>query len=102
MHIKTVEQKSHKKIYGKEEERQTLELDFGDTPEKLRGDNLDMYKGIWSGVISTNRFDQNSDLSTTYLGMMDTTRPSKIKAEEKFSISEQRYTKGIFIRWNRM
>ena len=31
---------------GKEEERQILELDYGDIPETLRGDYLDMYKGI--------------------------------------------------------
>ena len=31
--IKAVHQKSHKKICGKEEERQILKLDFGDTPE---------------------------------------------------------------------
>ena len=45
-----------------------------------------MYKGIQSEVISTIRFDDNSDLSTTYLGRIDTTRTSKIRAEEKFPI----------------
>ena len=70
-----------------------LELDFGDTPEKLKV-YLDMYKGIQSEVISTTRFDENSDLSTTYLGRIDTTRVSKIKVEEKFPISEQGYTIG--------
>ena len=67
--IKAIDQKSHKKIYdkSKEEETQILELDFGDTPEKLRGDYLDMYEGIQSEVISTPRFDENSDLSTMYL-----------------------------------
>ena len=47
-------------------ERHILELDFGDTPGKLRGDYLDIYKGIQSEVISITRFDENSDLSTTY------------------------------------
>ena len=37
------------------------------------------------------RFDENSDLSTTYLGIIDITRTSKIKADEKFSISDQGY-----------
>ena len=58
--IKALHQKSHKKIWGKEEERQILELDFGDTPEKLRGEYLDMYERIQSEVISTTRFDENS------------------------------------------
>ena len=39
--IKTVAQKSYKKIYDTEEERQILQLNFGNTPEKLRGDYLD-------------------------------------------------------------
>ena len=34
--IKTIDQKSHKKIDKKEEERQVLELDLGDMPEKLK------------------------------------------------------------------
>ena len=58
MDIKTIDQKSHKKIHSKEEERQILELDFGDIPEKLRGKYLDMYDGIQSEVISTTRFDE--------------------------------------------
>ena len=71
-----------------------FELDFNDTPEKLKGEYLDMYEGIQPEVISTTRFDENSDLSTTYLGSIDTTRASKIKAEETFPISEQGYTIG--------
>ena len=54
-----------------EEERQMLELHFSDTPEKLKGEYLDMYKIIQSKVRSTTRFDENSDLSTTYVGRID-------------------------------
>ena len=45
-----------------------------------------MYEGSQSEVLSTNRFDESSDLSTTYLGRIDTTRACRIKAEEKFPI----------------
>ena len=48
-----------------------------------------MYRGIQSEILSTTRFDENSDLSTIYLGKVDTSKNSKIKAEESFSISEQ-------------
>ena len=41
-----------------------------------------MYVGVQSEVLSTTRFDKNSDLSTTYLGRIDMTKSSKIKAEE--------------------
>ena len=53
-----------------------------------------MYEGVQSEVLCTTRFDENSDLGMTYLGRTDTTRASKIKAEEKFPISEQGYTGG--------
>ena len=71
-----------------------LELNFRDTPDKLREEYLDIYDGIQSEILSTTRFDENSDLSTTYLGSVDTTRASKIKVEETFQISEQGYTVG--------
>ena len=39
--IRAVDQKRHKEIYNKEEEeRQILELDFGNTPDKLKGKNI--------------------------------------------------------------
>ena len=37
LYIKTINQKGHRKIYNKEEERQVLELDFSNMPEKLKG-----------------------------------------------------------------
>ena len=82
--IKIIDQKNHRKIYDrfKEEDRQILELDHGDFPEKLREDYLVIYDRIWSEVISTSRFDESSCLSTTYLGRVDTTKGSKIKAEK--------------------
>ena len=45
-------------------------------------------------MLSTTKFDANSDLGTTYLGKIDMARASKIKAEERFSISEQGYMVG--------
>ena len=43
-------------------------------------------------VISTTRFDENSDLSTTYLGRINTTRASKIKVQKKIFLYQN---KGI-------
>ena len=51
-----------------------------------------MYEGVQSEVLCSTRFDENSDLSMTYLGRIDMTRASKFKAEEKFPISEQVFT----------
>ena len=38
-----------------------LELDFEDTPEKLKEEYLDVYEGRKSEILSTTRFDENSD-----------------------------------------
>ena len=63
-------------------------------PEELKEEYLDIYEGIQSEIISTTRFDENSDLGTAYLGRVETTRISKTKAEEMFPISEQGNTVG--------
>ena len=71
-----------------------LELDFGDTSGKLKEEYLDVYKGIQSEILSTTRFDENSDLSTTYLGKEDRSKYNKFKAEESFPVLEQGFTMG--------
>ena len=74
--IKALGQKNHRKIYKRliEEDRQVIEIDFGGTPDKLLGEHLDMYDGITSEVLRNAKFDDNSDLSTTYLGRINMTR----------------------------
>ena len=42
----------------------------------------------------TSRFDENVDLSTTYLGRIDMKREEVLKAEENFPISEQGFVNG--------
>ena len=70
------------------EERDILELDFCPTPDILREEYLDVYEGIQSEILNTTRFDENSDLSTTYLGKVDRSKNSKIKTEKSFALSE--------------
>ena len=81
--VKAIDQKNHRKMYDllKDEDSQILQLDFEEDPDKL-WQYLDMYEGVQSEVFSTSRFDENSDLSATYLGGIDMTRASTIKAEE--------------------
>ena len=95
LNIRAVDKKKYKRNLNiEEEERQMLELDFVDTPEKLKKEYLDVYEGIQSEILSTTRFDENSDLSTTYLVLIYTTKTSMIMVEESFLISEHRYTLG--------
>ena len=55
---------------------------------------MDIYEGIHSEIVSSNRFDENSDISTTYLGRIEKGNQDKLKAEESFPISEKGYTLG--------
>ena len=61
---------------------------------KLCEEYLDVYEGIQSEIVNTTRFNENSDLSMTYLGRSDKARNDKLKAEESFPISEHGYTSG--------
>ena len=71
-----------------------LNLNFGKIPEKLEADYLDVYEGVYMEVISTDRFDEDTNLSTTYLGQVDMTRDTEVKAEESFLMMARGYTKG--------
>ena len=77
-------------------------LNFGKNQEKLKEDYLDMYEGVYMEVISTDRFDEDTDLSTTYLGQVDMTRNTEIKAEESFPMTARGYTKGTITKWHRL
>ena len=46
----------------------TVDVDFGNRPEKLKSEYLDVYEGVYAEIVSTKQFDENLDLSTTYLG----------------------------------
>ena len=89
--IKAVNQHNHK---PRTEDREFKELDFGTTPQKLQEEYMDMYEGIESEIVNSNRFDKNSNLSTIYLGRVDKEKKDKLRAEESFPISEHGYTSG--------
>ena len=59
------------------------EVDFGNAPQNLQDEYLDVYEGIQSDIVSLNRFDENSHISMTYLGQIEHKRSqNKLKAEE--------------------
>ena len=49
---------------------------------------------FFAEVVTTNRFDENVDLSTMYLGKIGVKREDIMKAEESFPISEQGFVMG--------
>ena len=53
-----------------------------------------MYEGIYAEMVYANKFNENSDLSTMYLGQTKMTRDTRIKAEERFPINGQGFASG--------
>ena len=77
------------------EEKEFREVNFGTNLQNLQAECLDVYEGIKSDIVSSSRFDENSDLSTTYLGKIGQEESQyELKAEESFPISEKGYTLG--------
>ena len=76
-------------LYKELQEKELLSADvnFGESPEKLRAEYLDVHDRVYAEVISTDRCDEDTDLSTTYLGQVDMTRSTEVKAEENFPIT---------------
>ena len=61
---------------------------------KVKKAYFDRHEGVQSEISQVTRFDESTDLSTTYLGRINQTRKSVIRAEESFPISGQGYTVG--------
>ena len=75
--------------------REIKEVDFGTTHKNYREECMDIYEGIHSDIVSSNRFDGNSDISTMYLGKIENRgNQDKLKAEESFPILESGYALG--------
>ena len=94
--LETLDYRIHQDLYFqlKNEKIETLDIDFGLYPDVTRARYLDVYEDVYAEMISASKFDENSDLSTTYLGQIKMTRNTKIKAEERFPITGQGFTSG--------
>ena len=94
--LNTLHYQQHKDLYCtlKEEESSSIDIDFGINSETLKTKYLDLYEDMHADMVYTNKFDKNSDLSTTYLGQTKMTRHTKIKAEESCPITGQGFTSG--------
>ena len=104
LNIDTLDYRDHKQLYLKlkEEERETLDIDFGLYPDFTKPRYLDVYEGVYAEMMYANKFNENSDLSTTYLGQIGMKRDTKIKAEERFPITGQGFASGKLLDGNRM
>ena len=94
--IKSIDYREHKRIYRKmgKEGGERIDIDFGESPEIMKSRYMDVDDNIYAEVVTTSRFDENVDLSMTYLGRIDMKRDEVMKAEESFPISEQGFVMG--------
>ena len=94
--IKMIDYRDHKRMYKKmsKEEGEQLNIDFGESLEIMRNKYMDVYDEVYAEVVMMSKFDENVDLSTTYLGRIDMKREDVMKAEESFPISEQGFVMG--------
>ena len=91
--IRPLEENKHRRLFNTLEIQDQLpEMIFEEN--KVKETYFDRYEGIQSEISQVTRFDENTDLSITYLGRMGQTRKSVIRAEESFQISGQGYTVG--------
>ena len=80
-----------------EKELLNAHVNFRGSLDKLKSEYLDVYEGVYAKIVSSDRFDEDTDLSTTYLGQSDMTRDTEVKAEENFPITSCGYTRGKLI-----
>ena len=71
-----------------------LKVNLVDNLDRSKEEYLDRYEGVKSEIVDTTRFDENSNLSTTYLGKINITQYKDLIVEEKFPISKAGYTVG--------
>ena len=80
LNFDTLDYRNHKDVYLqlKEEKRETLDVDFGLYPDVTKARYLDVYEDVYAEMVYVRKFDENSDLSMTYLGQTNMTRNTKI------------------------
>ena len=96
LNIDTLDYRDHKELYLKlrEKKGETLDIDFGLYPDVIKSGYLDVYERVYAEMVYANKFNENSDLSMTYLGQTKMTRDTRIKAEERFPITGQGFASG--------
>ena len=90
--VEPLDDRKHERLYNSLKTDEDLTADIVFEEDRMRGVYFNKYDGIHAEISQVAKFDESTDLSTTYLGRTDMTREYVIKAEEKFPISRQVYT----------
>ena len=92
--VKPLDYKEHKRLHHSFKTDKDLTSDVTFEGDKVKDEYFDRYDGINAEISQATRFDESTNLSTTYLGKTDMTGNEMIKAEEKLQISGQGYRYG--------
>ena len=67
INIRLIDYREHKRMYRKmgKEGGERIDIDFGESPEVMKSRYMDVYDNVYAEVVTTSRFDENVDLSTT-------------------------------------
>ena len=84
--LETLDYRNHQDLYFqlKDEEMETLDINFGLYSDVTRARYLDVYEDVYAEMVSASKFDKNSDLSTTFLGQTNMTRNTKSRLKRDF------------------
>ena len=90
--VKPLDYRQHKRLCNILKTDKDLTVDIEFEGDRMKDEYFDNYDGIYTEISEVTRFDESTDLSTTYLANMDMTRDMIITVEEKFPISRLGYT----------
>ena len=70
LNFDTLNYRNHKDLYLqlKNEKSETLDVDFALYPDITKSRYLDVYGGVYAEMVYANKFNENWDFSTMYLG----------------------------------
>ena len=71
---------------GRSVDESLLEVNLVDYSDRSKEEHLQRYEGVKSEIVDTTRFDENPDISTTYLGKINMTCNKNLMVEERFPI----------------
>ena len=71
--IRPLEDKKHKRLYSNLKADEELIPNIIFDEDRIKDTYLDRYDGVQAEVLQVTRFDESTDLSTTYLGKTDVT-----------------------------
>ena len=86
--------KFDKIVKDKDKNEILLKVNLVESSGRSKKEYLDRHEGVILEIVDTIRFDENSDLSTTYLGRINMTQDKDLMVEKRFPISKSGYKVG--------